>query len=151
MTPQEAYKKAKELGERIPKLEGIILKDAAYSFYYAKNVIKGKFELSEPAISKNTQYSYWYAKYAIKGRWELGEPAISQDAYSSYWYAIEVIEGRLPDFMHNQMILGNNEYTKKYIEFISKNSFLRIQIHRITKYDARRSIQQSIQFRLKNT
>jgi len=24
----------------------------------------------------------------------------------------------LPDFMHNQMILGNNEYTKKYVEFI---------------------------------
>jgi len=27
----------------------------------------------------------------------------------------------LPDFMHNQMILGNNEYAKEYIEFISKN------------------------------
>jgi len=24
----------------------------------------------------------------------------------------------LPDFMHNQMILENNEYTKKYMEYI---------------------------------
>jgi len=118
MTPQEAYNEAEELGERIPKLEGIILKDAAYSFYYAKYIIKGRWELGEAVISKDTFYSYYYALHVIKGRWELGEPAISQDAYSSYWYAIEVIKGRLPDFMHNRMILSNDEYTKKYVRFI---------------------------------
>jgi len=92
MTPYQAYYKAIELGKRIPKLEPTISKDAFSSFYYAKNVIKGKWELAEPTISKDAQYSYYYAKY--------------------------VIEGKLPDFMHNQMILNNNEYTKYYIEFI---------------------------------
>jgi len=92
MTPQEAYYKAEELGKRIPKLEPTISKDVHYGYYYAINIIKGKWELAEPTISKDTHYSYLYAKYAIKGK--------------------------LPDFMHNQMILENNEYTKQYIEFI---------------------------------
>jgi len=92
MTPQEAYDKARALGLRIPKLE--------------------------PVISQNAKYSCCYAQMAIKGRFILGEAAISQDAQCSYWYAKYVIKGRLPDFMHNQMILNNNEYTKQYVKFI---------------------------------
>jgi len=92
MTPKEAYYKAKKSGLRIPKLEPIISKDAESSFYYALLVIKGKFILGEPAINKNAEYSYYYAKYVIKGK--------------------------LPDFMHNQMILNNNRYTKHYVKFI---------------------------------
>jgi len=95
MTPHQAYYKAKELGLRTPELE--------------------------PIICKNTHWSYCYALNVIKGRWELAEPTISKDAYYSYCYAKYVIKGKLPDFMHNQMILENNEYTKEYIEFISKN------------------------------
>jgi len=118
MTPEEAYNKAYDLGKRIPELEGIVLKDVFYSYWYALYVIKGRWELGEPAISKDAGYSYFYARHVIEGRWELGEPVISKDAYYIYLYAIEVIKGKLPNFMHNQMILGNNEYTKKYIEFI---------------------------------
>jgi len=90
--PYQAYEKALQLGERIPKLEGIILKDAFSSFYYARHIIKGRWELAEPIISKDAHLSYLYARYAIKGR--------------------------LPDFMHNALLLSNNEYTKKYVEFI---------------------------------
>jgi len=118
MTPEQVYYKALQLAKRIPELEPIISKDAQCSYYYAINIIKCKFILAEPAISKDVYYSYLYAKDVIKGRWELGEPTISKDAYYSYCYARYVIKGRLPDFMHNQMILGNNEYTKKYVEFI---------------------------------
>jgi len=92
MTPYQVYEKAIELGKRIPKLEPIICKNAYYSYHYATDV--------------------------IKGRWELAEPVISQDAFMSYCYAKNVIKGKLPDFMHNQMILENNKYTKEYIEYI---------------------------------
>jgi len=92
MTPEQAYYKAENLGKRIPKLEPIICKEAFYSYYYAKDVIKGRFI--------------------------LGEPAISKDAYWSYCYAKNVIKGRLPDFMHNALLLSNDEYVKKYIKFI---------------------------------
>jgi len=122
MTPQEAYSKAYSkayiLGLRIPELEGIILKDAKYSYLYAFDVIKGKWEIAEPIISKDVYSSYLYAKNIIKGKWELGEPAISKNACCSYCYALYVIKGRLPDLMHNQMILENNEYTKNYVKLI---------------------------------
>jgi len=118
MTPKEAYRKAKKSGKRIPELEPTIIKNAQCSYWYALYVIKGKWELGEPTISKDAQYSHYYAKDIIKGKWELGEPIISKDAFFSYLYATDVIKGKLPDFMHNQMILENNEYTKNYIEFI---------------------------------
>jgi len=121
MTPQEAYYKALSLGLRIPELEPLIIQDAHWSHYYALDVIEGRFVLGEPFISQDAYYSYWYAKDIIKGKWELGEAAISKNAFYSFFYAKYVIKGKLPDFMHNQMILENDIYTKQYIEFISKN------------------------------
>jgi len=118
MTPQEAYCKAMELGKRIPELEPVISQDAQCSYLYAREVIKVRFILGEAVISKNAQYSYFYARYVIKGRFELGEPAISKDAHYSCWYALYAIKGKLPDFMHNQMIFSNDEYTKEYVKFI---------------------------------
>jgi len=127
MTPKQAYYKAtRDLGERIPELELelelklklVINEDAKYSYYYARDIIKGRWEKGELDISKDAYYSYCYAIEVIKGRWELGEAAISKDARYSSHYAKHVIKGRLPDFMHNQMILDNNEYAKDYIEFV---------------------------------
>jgi len=124
MTPKEAYYKARESVKRIPEfeleleLEPLISKDAYWSYLYARNIIKGRWELAEPFILKDAYYSYLYALNVIKGRWELGEPTISKDAKYSYWYATDLIKGKLPDFMHNQMIFSNDEYTKQYVEYI---------------------------------
>jgi len=120
MTPYQAHLESEKLGKRMPELEPVISKDAYYSYCYAINIIKGKWELGEPTISKNAQFSFIYAR-DVKGRFILGEPAISKNALYSYLYAKYVIKGKLPDFMHNQMILENDKYTKQYIEFISKN------------------------------
>jgi len=92
MTPEQAYCKALQLGKRIPKLEPAISKDAQCSYFYARDVIKDRFILGEAVIIKNAQYSCWYARYVIKGR--------------------------LPDFMHNALLLSNDKYAKQYIEFI---------------------------------
>jgi len=118
MTPQEAYCKARNLGKRIPKLEPLISKDALYSYYYARDVIKGRFILAELAIIQDAYFSYWYAIEVIEGRFELGEPVISKDSEYSYLYAEDVIKGKLPDFMHNALLLSNDKFTKKYVEFI---------------------------------
>jgi len=100
MTPYKAYEKTRKLGLIIPKLE--------------------PFEL-EPFILKDAYWSYRYALDVIKDRWELGEPTISKNAHCSYCYAKYIIKGRLPDFMHNALLLSNDEYAKEYIKFISKN------------------------------
>jgi len=118
MTPEQVYEKAYNLEKRIPELEAIISKNARYSFYYAQHVIKDRFILAEPVISKDVEFSYYYAYYIIKGRWELGEPAISSFGFS-YFYARDVIKGKLPDFMHNALLLSNDESAKNYIEFLS--------------------------------
>ena len=69
------------------RFETEISKDAEYSYYYAEDVLKGRFEIGEKAISKNASYSYLYAKYVLKGRFEMGEKAISKHAKYSYLYA----------------------------------------------------------------
>ena len=43
MTPLQAYRKAYEIGKRLPEeLEDIIMTDSWLSYLYALNVIKGK-------------------------------------------------------------------------------------------------------------
>ena len=92
----EAYKKAKKSGTN-PEIEHILSQDARYSFFYAKDI--------------------------IKGRWELGENTISQDIYFSFLYAKDVLKNKLPELMHNMMILHaikdpNKYFVKEYFELI---------------------------------
>ena len=50
--------------------------------------------MGEKAISKDQSYSYWYARDILKGRFLLGEQAISMDAWYSVEYAIHTLKGR---------------------------------------------------------
>lgn len=71
----------------IKGLELIMAEDAEYSYYYAEDVLKGRFELGEPAIAQDYFFSMTYARDVICGDFPLGEKAISQDFASSYHYA----------------------------------------------------------------
>lgn len=51
MTPKQAVLVALENKRRQPELEGIILQDAVAACYYAKFVVKGRWEAAEPVIS----------------------------------------------------------------------------------------------------
>ena len=79
MTPEEAYWKAYDAGERLPELEHIVL--------------------------TNSWSSFFYARHLIKGRWIEAEDVIMTNAAHSYYYARETIKGKLPDKMHNMMML----------------------------------------------
>jgi len=77
----------------------------------------------EHVILNNAWLSYHYSKDVIKGRWIEGEDIISSLSRTNYYYAIHVIEGKLPEKMHNMMILyaikdSNDSCTKAYFEFI---------------------------------
>ena len=48
---------------------------------FARDVLKGRFELGEPTIAKDAKTSYYYARDVIKGRFILGEEAIAKDEY----------------------------------------------------------------------
>ena len=83
LTPKEAYTWLAKVtpGCRNAELEKIIATDSYCSYCYAEEVLKGRFELGEPAIATHTRLSYDYAKDVLKCRFELGEPAIAKNAY----------------------------------------------------------------------
>ena len=52
----------------------------------------GKNKDLEPIIAKDAKYSYWYAKFVLKGPFPLGEPAIATDEYYSEQYTNKVLK-----------------------------------------------------------
>ena len=53
MTPYESYWQARKQGYGTPELEAIIVTDAYYSYCYAKDIIKGRWEPGEAIIATN--------------------------------------------------------------------------------------------------
>jgi hypothetical protein len=83
LTPQEAYTWLTKIMPncRNDELEQIIAQDINLSWNYAFLVVKGRFELGEPAIANNGHLAYLYAVAIIKERFELAEPTIKKSVY----------------------------------------------------------------------
>ena len=92
MTPQQAYNKCLDNNKRDKHLETIIIKDPLHAYYYALNVIGSRWIEAENIISTNPIYAYLYAR--------------------------EIIKGKLPENMHNAMMLHADEWAKYYFDFI---------------------------------
>jgi len=125
MTPEQAYIKCE--GKINKKLEPIIIKSPAYAYYYSLNIIEGRWIEAEDIIATNSGYAYLYALNVIKGRWIEAENIISTDPYCTYLYALNVIKGKLPEPMHNAMLLHADLYAKKYLNYIEFSSARRIK------------------------
>ena len=65
-----------------------------YAYWYACNVINGRWEEAEPIILTDGYWAYWYARDVIKGRWVEAEPIILTSAEWACRYASDVIRGR---------------------------------------------------------
>jgi hypothetical protein len=70
-----------------------ITKSSKYSFYYASDILKGRFPLGEPAIATDPYQAKDYATTILKGRFKLAEPTIAKNSYASYIYALKVLKG----------------------------------------------------------
>jgi len=68
-----------------------------WMYWYAKNVIRGRWLEAEGIICQSAEWATWYAGYVIKGRWLEAEEVIVKDAELADWYACNVIRGRWPD------------------------------------------------------
>ena len=94
------------------KNEEAISNNAEYSYYYAKDVLRGRFEKGEEVISGSDYYSYWYAKDVLRRRFEKGEEAIFK-SYYSYRYSLDVLKGQ---FEKGEEAISNNfEYNLYYM------------------------------------
>jgi hypothetical protein len=69
MIPVAAFTEALNEKKRLPELESIILQDVCCAYYYAKDMVKGKWEEGEAVITTNAYYSYHYAKDVLK--WKI--------------------------------------------------------------------------------
>ena len=110
--PHLTYLYASEIikGKIKDEWEDIIAQNEVYSFHYAKNILKGKFEKGEEVISKSTEYSFHYAQNILKSRFEEGEESIIKDNYYLKNY-VEFLKqiGRLDEFLkdHPKIKLEN--------------------------------------------
>ena len=95
--PKLAYYYARDVIKgRWLEAEPTIMKDPQSACNYAYDVIKDRWPQAEPIIMQHPQRAYEYARYVIGDRWPQAEPYIIQDPASAYDYAREVIKGRWP-------------------------------------------------------
>ena len=95
----------------------------AYREIVYKNDCKRNPQL-ENIIVASPDCAYFYAKNVVKGRWIEAEDAIINVAQLACYYAKFVLKDKLPEKMHNRMLFyamenPNNEYVKEYFEFLS--------------------------------
>ena len=91
---------------RRPEDEPVIMRNPGEAYYYAKDVIKGRWPEAEPYIiqgaNSNDKFSIGisiivnYARDIIGGRWPEAEPVIMKNPEYAYQYARDVIGGRWP-------------------------------------------------------
>ena len=67
-----------EVLKRLRSAESAISKDAESSYYYALNILKGRFEKGENIISKDTECSELYKEYIIKIEFEKETKEVEQ-------------------------------------------------------------------------
>ena len=68
-------------------LEEICIFNAEQAYYYARNVIKGRWPEGEEVIKNDPIWAYYYARDVIKGRWAEGEEVIKSSPEYAYYYA----------------------------------------------------------------
>jgi len=132
--------------------EDIIFKDADYCVSYAETIIKGRWPEAEPYILKcmraATQYAYYF-KFA----WPAYEKKIKKRPKRINEYAKNVIHGRLPDELHNRMLMytmmsekpdnaydADREQAKDYFEFLKESEQNAILFLRSISEEERKSI-----------
>ena len=87
-----------------------------------EHALRTHFNLSATGFGLLSAF-YYYARDVIKGRWKEAEDTIT--GIYMFCYAMNVIKGKLPDKMHNMMLLDaienpNSLHVKSYFEFINK-------------------------------
>jgi hypothetical protein len=104
---------------RWPEAEKFIIKNPDFALRYAIQVIKGRWPEAEKFIIKNPDFALLYANNFFGGKWEEYEKSIINDTERCYLYAKDAIKGRLPEHMHQAMVMHSfsqpDKWVKKYL------------------------------------
>lgn len=85
------WKYEKPKPEDFKPIMHILLKSAKMCYYYASDVLHGRFPEGEPIIMKSPYTAFLYAKNIMKGRWPGAEPYIKKDADKAFRYASDIL------------------------------------------------------------
>ena len=102
------------LGEATRPPTSLELTYPPYAYFYATDVLKGRFPEGEAAIAKDSYWSYNYAMDVIDGPFPKGEAVIATDPYWAYNYALQAIKGRFQE--GEEAIAKDTKYAKKYLQ-----------------------------------
>lgn len=80
MTSAKAYEKCFVKNKRDLELEHIIAMSSEYSYYYAKNIINGRFYKAESVIAQDPKWAYHYAKYVIDDAFKIAHQSLIKDS-----------------------------------------------------------------------
>jgi hypothetical protein len=105
--------------------------DTEEAYYYARNVIQGRWAEAEPHIMKDPQWAYYYAMDVIRGRWAEAEPHIMKDPQWAYYYAIDVIRGRWAEAEPH--IMKDPQWAHQYAKDVIRGRWAEAEPH-IMKY-----------------
>ena len=89
---------------------------AKQAYWRLCNKISTDIEADKRAIVQHPNWAYYYARDVIEGRWPEAEPFIMQDPARAYYYARDVIEGRWPEA--EPVIKQSAKWAMKYSNFI---------------------------------
>ena len=98
-----------------------------WAYWYASNVVGGRWPEAEPLILTNIAMTYWYAYNIIKGRWPEAECVILNSSEFSYLYACNIIKGKWPE--GERAISLKSNYWKSYNVGLGSCVFERRFIH----------------------
>ena len=96
--PEWAYYYAQNvLQGRFPEAEPVIVKNLEYAHYYALNILGRRWPEAELRMAKDLRWAYYYAHYVLKRPWPEAEPTIAQDPRLAYNYALYVLKRPWPE------------------------------------------------------
>lgn len=108
---------------RIAELEGHILSSPEHAFHYARDVIGERWPEAESVLLKNIEIATNYIE-TFKFRWPAYEHKIRNKPKRIIYYARNVIKGKLPDELHNKMLMlslsdKDKYYCDEYFNYLS--------------------------------
>lgn len=89
-SPWSCYELAKASGCRLPELESKILESHWASFFYARDVISGRWLEAESSIMRIPILASKYAREVLQARWTEGEDSIKKDPWGAFLYESEI-------------------------------------------------------------
>lgn len=106
-----------------PEYEKAIARHPLAAAFYSSCFMKEPWPKAEKCIAKDKEASMLYATRVLKSRFSMGEKVISEHPEYCLAYSLLVLKrGKLPEFMHNRMLLHaiedpNNKHVKRYLRF----------------------------------